>query len=98
MCFVREWFMGLFTNLMELSLSHNRGVGVFGPPMSKFVFARLAQMVCSEDTRIYTGSDGTSLCPVHCCSCYRHLVCGRSYKQARDGKDPKSLVEEVNGC
>ena len=31
-------------------------VGVFGPPMSKFVFARLARMVCSEDTRVYTGS------------------------------------------
>ena len=26
-------------------------VGVFGPPMSKFVFACLARMVCLEDTR-----------------------------------------------
>ena len=31
-------------------------VGVFGPPTSKFVFARLSWMVCSEDTRVYTGS------------------------------------------
>ena len=42
-------------------------VDVFGPPMSKFVFARLARMVCSEDTRVYTGSGRTSLRPVHCC-------------------------------
>ena len=73
-------------------------VSVFGPPTSKFVFARLAQMVCSEDTRVYTGSGGMSLCPVCCCSCYRHLVCSRGYKQAREGKDPKSLVKGVNGC
>ena len=73
-------------------------VGVFGPPTSKFVFARLTQMVCLEDTRVYTGSDGTSLRPVRCCSCYRHLVCNRGYKQAREGKDPKSLVEGMNGC
>ena len=39
-------------------------VSVFGPPASKFVFARLAQMVCSEDTRVYTGSGEMSLCPV----------------------------------
>ena len=52
-------------------------VAVFGPPTSQFVFARLAQMVCSEDTRVYTGSGGTSLRPVRCCSCYRHLVCSR---------------------
>ena len=73
-------------------------VGVFGPPTSKFVFARLAQMVCSKDTRVYTGSDGISLCLVRCCSCYRHLVCSRGYKQAREGEDPKSLVEGVNRC
>ena len=36
-------------------------IGVFGPPMSKFVFARLARIVCSEDTRVYTGSGGMSL-------------------------------------
>ena len=30
---------------------HFRSVGVFGPPTSKFVFARLARMVCLEDTR-----------------------------------------------
>ena len=41
-------------------------VGVFGPPTSKFVFARLARMVCSEDTRVYTGSGGTSLLPICC--------------------------------
>ena len=73
-------------------------IGVFGPPTSKFVFARLARIVCSEDTRIYTGLGGTSLRPVHCCSCYRHLVYSRGYKQTREGKDPKSLGEEVNGC
>ena len=73
-------------------------VGVFGPPMSKFIFACLARMVCSEDTRVYTGSGGTSLHPVRCCSCYRHLVYSRGYKQAREGEGPKSLVERVNGC
>ena len=75
----------------------NHIVGVFGPPTSKFVFAHLARMVCSEDTRVYTGSRGTSLCLVRCFSCYRHLVCSRDYKQAREGEDPKSLVEGVNG-
>ena len=73
-------------------------VGVFGPPMSKLIFARLARMVCSKDTRVYTGSGGTSLRPVHCCSCYRHLVCSRGYKQVREGEDPMSLLEGVNGC
>ena len=72
-------------------------VGVFGPPTSKFVFARLTRIVCSEDTRVYTGSDGTSLRPVHY-SCYRYLVCSRGYKQARERKDSKFLVEGVNGC
>ena len=73
-------------------------VGVFGPPTSKFVFARPARMVCSEDTRVYTSLDRTSLRPVRCNSCYRHLVYSRGYKQAREGEDPKSLVEGVNGC
>ena len=36
-------------------------VGVFGSPTSKFVFVCLAWMVCSEDTRVYTGSGGMSL-------------------------------------
>ena len=71
-------------------------VDVFGPPTSKFVFARLIRMVCSEDTRVYTSSGGMSLRPVRCCSCYRHLVCNVGYKHAREGKDPKSLVEGVN--
>ena len=35
-------------------------VGVFEPLMSKFVFARLARMVCLEDIRVYTGSSRTS--------------------------------------
>ena len=39
-------------------------VGVFRPPMSKFVFVRLARMVCSEDTGVYTGLSGMSLRPV----------------------------------
>ena len=75
-----------------------RPVGVFGPPTSKFIFTRLARMVCSEDTRVYTGSGGPSLRPVCCRSCYQHLVCSRGYKQAREGEDPKSLVEGVNEC
>ena len=79
-------------------LSALTSVGVFGPPMSKFVFTRLARMVCSEDTRVYTGSGETSLHLVLCCSYYQHLVCSRGYKQAREGKDPKSLVKGVNGC
>ena len=66
-------------------------VGVFGPPMSKFVFACLARMVCSEDTMVYTGSGRTSICPVRYCSCYRHLICYLGYKQAREGKDPVAL-------
>ena len=70
-------------------------VGVFGPPTSKFVFTRLAWIVCSEDTRVYTSSGETSLRPIRCCSCYRHLVCSRGYKHAREGKDPKS---EMNRC
>ena len=73
-------------------------IGIFGPPMSKFVFARLVRMVCLEDIRVYTSSGGISLHLVCCCSCYRHLVCSRGYKQGREGKDPKSLVEGVNGC
>ena len=73
-------------------------VGVFRPSTSKFVFVRLARMVCSEDTMIYNGSGGTSLRPIRCCSCYRHLICSRGYKQAREEEDPKSLVEGVNGC
>ena len=36
----------------------------FEPPTSKFVFACLARMVCSEDIRVYTGSGGMSLHPV----------------------------------
>ena len=73
-------------------------VGVFRPPTSKFVFARLDRMACIEDTRVYIGSGRTSLRLVCCCSCYRHLVCSRGYKQARKGKDPKSLVKGMNGC
>ena len=73
-------------------------VGVFGPPTSKFVFACMARMVCLEDTSVYTGSSGTSLCLVCRCLCYRHLVCSTGYKQMREGKDPKSLVKGVNGC
>src|SRR5579859_5982594 len=34
MCFVREWFTGLFTNLMALSLSHKRGIFVCSQPKS----------------------------------------------------------------
>ena len=70
--------------LIYLSIDMLICVGVFRPPTSKFVFARLAQMVCLEDTRVYTGSDGTSLRPVRCCSCYRYLVCSMGYKQARE--------------
>jgi len=55
-------------------------------------------MVCSEHTRVYTSSGRMSLRPVCCCLCYWHLVCSRGYKWVREGKDPKSLVEGVNGC
>ena len=55
-------------------------VGIFGPPTSKFIFVLLARMVCSKDTRVYTGSGRTSLRTVRCCSCYWHLVCSRGYK------------------
>ena len=37
------------------SLPIKKGVGVFRPLTSKFVFARLARTVCSEDTSVYTG-------------------------------------------
>ena len=70
----------------------------FEPPSSKFVSARLGRMVCSEDTRIYTGSGGMSLRPVCCCSCYRHLVYSRGYKRAREGEVPKSLVKGLKSA
>ena len=73
-------------------------IGVFGPPMSKFVFMRLARMVCSKDTRVYIGSGEMSLRLVHCCSCYEHYFCSRGYKHVREGEDLMSLVEGVNGC
>ena len=73
-------------------------VGVFEPPTSKFIFVHLAWMVCSEDTWVYIGSGRMSLHPVRCFSCYRHLVCSRGYKQAREEDDHKSLMEGVNGC
>ena len=81
-----------------VSNSEKTIVGVFGPPTSKFVFARLAQMVCSEDTRVYTSLGGTSLHLVYYCSCYQYLVCSWGYKHAREGRDPKSLVKGVNEC
>ena len=56
----------------------------FGSPASKFISARLARMVCSEDTRIYIGSGGISLHLVCCCSCYQHLVCSRGCKRMRE--------------
>ena len=34
MCFVQEWFTGLFANLMALSLSHKRGILVSSQPKS----------------------------------------------------------------
>ena len=73
-------------------------VDVFRPPMSKFVFACLARMVCSEDTRVYTGLGRMSQRSVRCYSCYRHLVCSMGYKQTRERDDPKPLVEGMNGC
>ena len=39
--------------------------------------------MCSEDTRVYTGSGETSLRSVYYCLCYRNLVCSRGYKQMR---------------
>ena len=79
------------------STQYKSVVGVFGPPTSKFVFARLARMVCSKDIRVYTSLDRTSLRLVRCCSCYRHLVYSRGYKRTREGEGPKSLVKGSNG-
>ena len=39
----------------DYSINSPRSVSVFRPPTSKFVFARLARMVCSEDIRVNTG-------------------------------------------
>jgi hypothetical protein len=41
--------------------------------------------LCKEDTRMYTGSGGTSLRPVASCSCYLHQVRSRGYKRSREG-------------
>ena len=90
--------LGIKPSLIRTATTVTPLVDVFGPPTSKFVFVCLAQMVCSEDTRVYTGWGGMSLRLVYCCSCYQHLICSRGYKLTREEKDPKSLVKGVNGC
>jgi hypothetical protein len=69
-------------------------VGVFVPPASEFVFARLAQMVCKEDTKVYTGSGGMSLRLVRA-ACILALVCSRGYKRAREGMGSQVFGGEV---
>ena len=73
--------VGVLDHLLTLALASWKNIEVFGllpqcrcfePPASKFISARLARMVCSEDTMIYTGSGGMSLRQVCCCSCYQH--------------------------
>jgi hypothetical protein len=54
-----------------------------GPSTSEFMFAHLAWMVCKEDTEVYTGLGRMSLRPVRAARVLA-LVCGRSYKRARE--------------
>ena len=56
-------------------------------------------MVCLEDRDLYwfrqkVPTSSSSLLLV----LLALKVYSRGYKQAREGKDPKSLVERVNGC
>ena len=74
-------------------------LGVFGPPTSKFVFARLARMVCLEARGLYWFGQKVPMSSSSLLLVLLTLeVCSRGYKQVREGKDPKSLVERVNGC
>jgi hypothetical protein len=53
-------------------------------------------MMCKEDTGMYTGLGGMSLCLVaSCCSGYLHWDRSRGYKRSREGWTPKSLWAEV---
>ena len=72
-----------WTSLGAAHVHCHRYLGLYPPQ-------RLTRMVCSEDTKIYTGLGGTSLRLVCCCSCYRHLVCSRDYKQARERRSQVS--------
>ena len=56
----------LFLKLWKGSLN----VGVSNHRLVNLWFAHLVRMVCSEDTRIYTGSSEISLHPVCYCLCY----------------------------
>ena len=68
-------------------------------PASKFVYyvSRL-RMVCSKDTRGYTGSGRMSLRPVHGCSCYWHQVCSRGYKLSREGEASQVSLGSSGVC
>ena len=67
--------------------------------MSKFVFARLTRMVCLEDTRfILVRAECPYVQFIAAAVLLALKVCSRGYKRAREGNDPKSLVEEVNRC
>jgi hypothetical protein len=67
----------------------------FKPPTSEFVFARLARMVCKEDTEGYTGSGGMSLRPVRTARILA-LVRSRGYKRVREGEGSQVSGGEVS--
>lgn len=53
-------------DVLRAIMDYNEGppCQCFDPLTSKFVFTRPAQIVCLEDTMVYTGLDKTSLHPV----------------------------------
>ena len=61
--------------------------------MSKFVFARLARMVCLEDMRFILIRAESPYVLFVVAACVTS-----TYKQARERNDPKSLVKGMNGC
>jgi hypothetical protein len=53
-------------------------------------------MVCKVDTRMYTNSGGTSLCPICGCSCNMHgFAVGVTNGRERE-RDPKSLMAKCS--
>jgi hypothetical protein len=53
-------------------------------------------MVCKVDTRMYTGSDGMSLRPIHGCSCNLHwFAVGVTNGRERE-RNPNSLMAECS--
>ena len=67
--------------------------------MIKFIFGHLAQTVCLEDTRLYWFGQKVPMSSSSLLLVLLALkVCSTGYKQVREGEDPKSLMEGVNGC